>query len=146
MNFPNLYIWINNDYYEIVKYIGLGVTFLITLITGIMLGNKKLTLSFDQQVQFAFLCAVAVPLLLPGMHERYMYLGDVLSILYLFIARKNIGIPAGIILVSLYSYVRCSRYNDILPQAPAFFLYLALLIWLITDFISSLKQQYARKQ
>lgn len=147
MNFPNLYIWISDDYYEIVKYIGLVVTSLITLTVGILLSRKKYEFTFDHWIQFAFLSAVATPFLLPGMHERYMYLGDVLGVLYFFIARKNVGFPAGVILVSLYSYIRCSRYHDILPQAPAFFLYLFILIGMIWDFKQSFKktQQYAIK-
>jgi Gpi18-like mannosyltransferase len=140
MNFPNLYIWISNDYYEIGKNIGLCVVFLATLITGIVLSRKKFEFTFEHWIQWAFLSATAVPFLLPGMHERYMYLGDVLGVLYFFIMRKNIGIPAGIILVSFYSYARCSRYNDILSQKPAFFLYLFLLIWLISDFKLSFKK------
>ena len=148
MNFPNLYIWINNDYYEIAKYIGLVVTFLITLFVGILLSRKKYEFTFDRCIQFAFLSAVTTPFLLPGMHERYMYLGDVLGVLYFFIARKNIGFPAGIILVSLYSYVRCSRYHDVLPEAPAFFFYLFILTGIIWDFKRSFKkktEQYAVK-
>jgi Gpi18-like mannosyltransferase len=147
MNFPNLYIWISDDDYETVKYIGLTVTFLITLAAGILLSRKKYEFTFDRCIQFAFLCAAATPFLLPGMHERYMYLGDVLGVLYFFIVRKNIGFPAGIILVSLYSYIRCSRYHDMLPQAPAFFLYLFLLAGMIWNFRQSFKktQPYAVK-
>jgi Gpi18-like mannosyltransferase len=140
MNFPNLYIWISDNYYETAKNIGLCVVFLMTLITGIMLSRKRFEFTFEHWIQWAFLSAVAVPFFLPGMHERYMYLGDVLGVLYFFIARKNIGIPVGIILVSFYSYTRCSRYNDILPQEPAFFLYLFLLAWLISDFKLSFKK------
>jgi Gpi18-like mannosyltransferase len=143
MNFPNLYIWISDDYYETVKYIGLVVTFLITLVTGILLSRKKYEFTFDHCIQFAFLCAITTPFLLPGMHERYMYLGDVLGVLYFFIARKQIGFPAGIILISFYSYIRCSRFNDILPQSPAFFLYLFILAGMIWNFKQSLKKTQA---
>jgi hypothetical protein len=76
-----------------------------------------------------------------------MYLGDVLGVLYLFIAQKNSGFPAGIILVSFYSYIRCSRYNEALPLAPAFFLYLFILIVMIRNFKQSFKKhpQHASK-
>jgi Gpi18-like mannosyltransferase len=145
VNFPNLYILISNDYYETGKYIGLCVTFLATLIAGIVLSRKKFEFTFEHWIQWAFLSAVAVPFLLPGMHERYMYPGDVLGVLYFLIVRKNIAFPAGIILVSFYSYLRCSRYNEVIPQAPAFFLYLFMLIVIIWDFKCSLKQQHAIK-
>jgi Gpi18-like mannosyltransferase len=51
MNFPNLYIWISNDYYETVKNIGLCVVFLITLITGIMLSKKPFEFTFEHWIQ-----------------------------------------------------------------------------------------------
>jgi hypothetical protein len=140
MNFPNFYIWISDDYYETVKYIGLCITFLATLIVGIVLSRKKIKFTFEHWIQLAFLSAVAVPFLLPGMHERYMYLGDVLGVLYFFIMRKNAGIPAGIIFVSFYSYIRCSRYEDVIPRAPAFFLYLFILMWFIFEFKSSFRR------
>ena len=72
------------------------------------------------------------------MHERYMYLGDILGVLYYLILRKKIQLPLGILLISLYSYIRCSRYNDILPMWPAFVVYLSIIIFTTFDFINSL--------
>jgi hypothetical protein len=73
------------------------------------------------------------------MHERYMYLGDLLGVLYFMVTKKNIHLPIGIIIVSFYSYIRCSRYNDVLPMEPAFFVYLFIIFLTTKDFISSLK-------
>jgi Gpi18-like mannosyltransferase len=140
MNFPNLYIWISNHYYEAAKLAGLCVTFLVTLVAGLLLSRKNLVFTFDQWIRLAFLSAVATPFLLPGMHERYMYMGDVLGIVYLMVIRRNFYFPAGILLVSFYSYIRCSRFHDVLPQAPAFFLYLFLLAAMIWDFTGAFKK------
>lgn len=139
LNFPNLYIWINNNYYETVKNIGILITVLFTLFTGFLLSQKRFVFTFELWVKLAFLSAIVVPFILPGMHERYMYVGDVMGVLYYLVLRKNIHLPIGILLVSFYSYIRCSRYNDILPMAPAFFIYLAVIIFTCIDFISSLK-------
>jgi len=139
LNFPNLYIWINNDFYEPIKTIGVVFTALFTLATGLWLSQKRFVFTYELWVKLAFLSAIVVPFLLPGMHERYMYLGDVLGVLYFLVVRKNIHLPIGIALVSFYSYVRCSRYNDILPMEPAFFIYLAVIILTTIDFVSSLK-------
>jgi len=140
LNFPNLYIWINNDFYEPIKTIGVVFTALFTLATGLWLSQKRFVFTYELWVKLAFLSAIVVPFLLPGMHERYMYLGDVLGVLYFLVVRKNIHLPIGIALVSFYSYVRCSRYNDILPMEPAFFIYSAVIILTTIDFVSSLKQ------
>jgi Gpi18-like mannosyltransferase len=139
LNFPNIYIWISNDYYETVKIIGIILTFVLTLFTGFWLSRKRIIFSFETWIRLAFLRAIVVPYFLPGMHERYLYLGDILGVLYYFVLRKNIHLPIGILLVSLYSYIRCSRFNDILPMSPAFFIYSFVIIFTVTDFIKSLK-------
>ena len=141
MNFPNLYIWINNDFYEPVKVGGVIFTFFFTLISGVWLSSKRFIFDDERWLQLAFLSAILVPFLLPGMHERYMYLGDLLGVLYFMVFRKNIHFTLGILLVSLYSYIRCSRYNDILPMWPAFFVYLSVIVLVIIDFFKSFKRQ-----
>jgi len=140
LNFPNLYIFINNDYYEPVKNAGIIFTALFTLLTGLWLSQKRFVFTLELWVKLAFLSAIVIPFLLPGMHERYMYLGDIVGVLYFLVVRKNIHLPIGIALVSFYSYIRCSRYNEILPMEPAFFIYLAVIIFTSIDFISSLKK------
>lgn len=139
MNFPNPYMWISNDFYEPVKTAGLILTTIITLLTGFWLRNKKYIFSFEMWVKLAFLSAIFIPFILPGMHERYMYMGDILGVLYFLIIRKNIHLSLGIILVSFYSYIRCSRYNDILPMEPALVIYLLVIIFVSADFVKSLK-------
>ena len=141
MNFPNLYIWISNDFYEPVKIAGMIITVLVTLISGYLLSNKKYIFTFEIWVKLAFLSAIAIPFILPGMHERYMYLGDVLGVLYYLVVRKNIHLPVSILMISFYSYIRCSRFNDILPMEPAFVLYLTVIILTTFDFIKSLKNE-----
>ena len=139
LNFPNIYIWISNDYYQSSKTAGILLTFALTLISGIWMSKKKYNFSFDNWIRLAFLSAIVIPFLLPGMHERYMYLGDVLGVLYFLVVRKNIHLPVGILLVSFYSYIRCSRYNGVIPMEPAFVVYLSVIVLTIFDFIKSLK-------
>jgi len=141
LNFPNLYIWISNDYYGPAKITGMILTVLVTLLSGYFLRNKKYVFTFETWIKFAFLTAIIVPFILPGMHERYMYLGDVLGVLYFLVVRKNIHLCIGILLVSFYSYIRCSRFNDILPMEPAFVLYLTVIILTTIDFIKSLRNE-----
>lgn len=139
LNFPNLYIWISNVYYEPVKLAGIIFTFFFTLFSGIWLSQKKFIFTFEHWIQLAFLSSIVIPFILPGMHERYMYLGDLLGVLYYLVLRKNIHLPIGILLVSFYSYIRCSRYNDVLPMEPAFLIYLLVILFVSLNFFKSLK-------
>ena len=141
LNFPNIYIWISNAFYEPVKMGGIILTSILTLLSGFLLSRKHLTFSFESWIKLAFLSSIIVPYFLPGMHERYMYLGDLTGLLYLLILRKNSYLPIGIWLVSFYSYIRCSRFNEILPMSPAFFIYTCVIIFALIDFIKSIKRE-----
>lgn len=139
LNFPNIYIWINNGLYEPVRMGGIILTIILTLLSGFWLSKKRLFFSYESWIKLAFLSSIIVPYLLPGMHERYMYLGDLLGLLYCLILRKNIHLPIGIWIVSFYSYIRCSRFNEILPMSPAFLIYSFVIVFTSIDFIKSLK-------
>ena len=139
LNFPNIYIWISNDFYEPVRMAGIIFTFFATLFSGIWLSRKRLSFTYENWIELAFLSSIIIPYILPGMHERYMFLGDLLGVLYFFVLQKNIQLPLGIILISFYSYIRCSRFNDILPMSPAFFIYSLIIIFTTIDFIKSIK-------
>lgn len=137
--FPNIYIWLKDDYFDIIVPAGVGLTCFLTLLVGLFLRQKKYMFSFDTWVRLAFAGAIMVPFFLPGMHERYMYVGDVLGVLYWLVIRKNVYLPVGIALVSAYSYACCSRLQSILPLAPGFFVYLLIIILVIIDFVQSIE-------
>ncbi|HOK35996.1 MAG TPA: hypothetical protein PK860_01765 [Paludibacteraceae bacterium] len=134
MNFPNLYIWFNNNYYELISKAGIFFTFLFTLFGGIKLSLKRINFTFENWIQLAFLSVTVIPFFLPGMHERYLYLGDVLGVAYLMIFPRKFYLPLAVWVISLYSYIRCSRFNEILPMWPAFFIYLLILVFISIDF------------
>jgi hypothetical protein len=41
---------------------------------------------------------------LPHMHDRYLYAGDIISVIYASVTRKNIYLPVALNLISLYTY------------------------------------------
>ena len=140
LNFPNIYIFFNNTYYELIKNIGLIITVILTLLIGFIFKSKKYIFDLETIIRFAFLSSIIIPFILPGMHERYMFLGDILGVLYFLIIRKNILLPLGILSVSLYSYSRCSRFNEYMPMSPAFAVYFIVIIFACYDLITSLKK------
>lgn len=138
--FPNIYIFISNDYYWPIKAIGTILTILITLFISLRLKREKIIFTLDLYLKLILLSVVIVPFILPVMHERYLYLADVLAVLYYFAFRKNMQLSIGILLVSFYSYLCCSRLKDILPLWPGFILYSFVIFFLIKDFIYTLNQ------
>ncbi|MFT3751939.1 MAG: hypothetical protein QM800_03360 [Paludibacter sp.] len=144
LNFPNIYIWIDNAFYEPVKLVGIVFTTILTIVGGLAISNKKYNFSFEQWIRLAFLSSIIIPFFLPGMHERYMYLGDILGILYFLVLKRNSHLPLAIASVSFYSYIRCSRFNDILPMYPAFIIYFLVIILVVSEFIIILKNESSK--
>src|ERR1035437_8329820 len=56
LNFPNIYIWINNSLYEPIRIVGIVFTFLLTLFSCVWLSRKQYFFSFNSWINFAFLC------------------------------------------------------------------------------------------
>jgi hypothetical protein len=90
------------------------------------LGNSALLLA-------AFIFALAVPLLLPHMHERYFFIADVLSLAVAFILPKAAPVPALCSFASLLGYHAYLKNRFLLLMhwgfcALAFALIMALLL------------------
>lgn len=105
LNAPNLYMWFNGDRSAMVSQFGIVLTTAIVLLVAYFVVRKKLVIDKKAIVSLALLFSLLVPFLLPHMHERYFYLADVLSILYLCCYKKRWYVPATVILSSLASYV-----------------------------------------
>ena len=85
--------------------------------------------------------------LLPHMHDRYLFIGDILSIAYFIINRDKIYIPICINLVSLYTY-SCFLYG--VPKIPIEYVsivYLVVIILFTKDiFKEDLKIEMSKAQ
>lgn len=145
LQFPNLYMWISDDHYETVKWIGILLTCLFALLTGGLLAKKyRAQLTNNYLVRLALLSAVIFPFLLPGMHERYMYVGDLLAVAYIMYFPRKFYNALGIPLISLFSYALCTSLNESLIRylgVPVTIFYICVIGLLIRDFyLSSLKE------
>ncbi len=146
LNFPNIYVWINDDFslfsnvhYSFIKNTGLVFTTLVCLVSAVILKNKKYDFSFEVMIKLAFLCAVLVPFILPGMHERYMFLGDILAVIYALLFMRKLYIPVGILMISTISYFLCTRFHYYISMHLLSIFYLIILICLARDFWKTIK-------
>ncbi|WP_433062433.1 glycosyltransferase 87 family protein [Dactylosporangium sp. CS-033363] len=100
----------------------------LLLVTAIAASRQRLTP--QRLVVAATLFAIAVPFLLPAMHERYFYAGDVLSVAVAFLApRKLWFVPL------LTQYASATTYAPFLfgakaasPQVPALVMLAVVLV------------------
>ncbi len=115
LNFPNIYNIIgNSNELGLVANIG-GIDFakfgiIFTLIIFALLFwiifRKKIYLSNDLIIEMSIWSVVICTCFLPHMHDRYMFLADIISIIYFMVYRKNIYIPLIINFVSFSTYIR----------------------------------------
>jgi Gpi18-like mannosyltransferase len=85
----------------------LGYIFAAVLVIGIIyaLIASRVRLDAERIVTTAALFAIALPFVLPGMHERYFYLADVLSVVLAFYRPRLWFVPLIVQAASLLSYL-----------------------------------------
>ena len=113
LNFPNFYgifwgssgehlIYLTN---ELLPSIGIVFTMFIFVIVAYLVIDKKIKFDSRAIIEFALWSLLICTFFLPRMHERYLFVGDVLALLYLIYNKNKWYIAIGIELVSLYGYL-----------------------------------------
>ena len=88
LNFPNIYqIFTGNV--DIFYTLGEAITIFVCAFTLMYILYKKIKFNPEKILLLGIWFITMVTFLLPGMHERYLFVGEVLSILYFIVYRKN---------------------------------------------------------
>ena len=103
MNFPNIYQIFNGNP-DIFYAVGELVTIVVCAITLFFVIFKKVKFNNEKILLLAVWFITIITFLLPGMHERYLYVGEVLSVLYFLVYRKNGFFALFINLCSIITY------------------------------------------
>ena len=103
LNFINLYGLVGNNG-NILHAFGIFTTLLICLITLVYLMYKKVNLTNKLMLNLGLWFVVIVTFFLPCMHERYLYLGCVLAVIYFITYKENFILILSIILCSILTY------------------------------------------
>lgn len=163
--FPNIYIWIH-QYLDSNKLPGMIFVTCMVLAGGFALMNKKYKFSLEAWITLLFLSAIICPYFLPSMHERYLYFGDLVAILYVSINRKNIFnwlSAIGVWAISLFSYSHSllfvGWYYDssgfdhsifklmsIFPWQGVAFMHLMMILHVIYDLVKIIKKDNGEKE
>lgn len=109
--FPNIYSFsLVGSMVNGVKWPGYLFIFVVVLLGGFYLKGKKFKFDYPAWVTLMLLSAVICPYFLPGMHERYMFLGDIVAVLYVMVNYKNIMnwiVALGVQFISWFSVTLC---------------------------------------
>ena len=131
-NFANIYQFLPNE--KIIGYLFLLVTALLFLGLLIFFLKRKKEIEKKEIITIALLSVLIAVYFLPFMHERYMFMGDVLSIIWWFLYKKKIYIPIIINLSSLAGY-SIYLFGLDMPLWPFSLLLLIALISLLSEVI-----------
>lgn len=141
MNFPGIWSLL----FPISKYnyvlepngniskVGILVTIFIYAVIAFMVMHKKIKFDKQKIIEFALWSVMIATFFLPRMHDRYLFVGDILSILYFAYNKDKIYVPIGISLISVYCYSVYLFNNTAISIQYISLLYLVLVILFSRD-------------
>lgn len=135
LNVPNLYTIISGDSY-IAK---MGILLLICVLVGLFfyIIKNKIKLTNEKILLISILSILLCNFFLPYMHERYMFVADILTILYFICYKRNLFVAITTQLISLCSYSLFLFEKSVLPTYFLTFTFLSLIIYIIYDFVKN---------
>lgn len=134
---PNLFTWLPDDGRWLAGFglwFAAAATFMVMLACLYSRERSSPVLMLKQAMVFACL----LPFLLPHMHERYVFLGDVLSILYVFVLPRYFWIALLVIGASFASYFSFLFSKTPIPLPLAACMLGAACVFLVFDLLRSL--------
>ncbi len=105
MGAPNFYIWLPDKYFDLLVPVGVTLTASLCFIFVAVAYHSKAEITDSLVLGMAFLSAVFVPFFLPKMHERYFFVADVVSILFVFFLPRFYYLAVTMNLISMLVYL-----------------------------------------
>ena len=139
MNAPTPYAWIPNEHYDIFLWFGLAwAAAAAVAVVSVALASRHPFTTLDW-LRLSLALMLFVPYLTPGMHDRYFYPADILSVVYAFYVPRRFYLPVVITTISLLSYfpylfdvevvpVRLLSVAMLLPIGVVMYDYVAALV------------------
>jgi Gpi18-like mannosyltransferase len=145
LNAPSFYQWLPASAPEYWKWVGILLAAMVIVLIGVLLvaSKKKITSTIILKVALVF--ALAIPFLLPEMHERYFYLADVISIIYAFYFPRYFFIAVIMQVCSLLSYAPYLLNTQIVNLAYIAFAILVITVITMTDLVLTLYPNIRKK-
>ncbi len=106
LNFPNIYMLLPNQY-DLLKTPAIIFTLLVIGIFALVVWYTHENLNHEEIISYSLWLVMIITFLLPSMHDRYMFIADILSIIYVMVYKKNWYVA---IIINLASFSTYSHY------------------------------------
>lgn len=140
-NAPTWYAWLPGDASSTWKWIGLGVATAVALALAVWLPARRRHLGPAEALLVAATLSLVVPLLLPEMHERYFYLGEVLAVVAAFVDRRFLAVAVLMQVATLSTYASYLWSSTTLPLGAAAAVALAAAVLATTVLVLRLRRR-----
>ncbi len=142
LNFPNFYnlIDFNIKYFvkEVSNIFGISICLIIfALLLYFTLKSKK-KLDFKNIMLLSIISVITCVYFLPHMHERYMFIADVICIIYALVYKKGIIKSIIVELFSLNAYFMYFSDNTFIPTYILSIILLIVLISYIKEYLENI--------
>lgn len=143
LNYPNIYNIINcnyefvNKYNDIISEVGILFTCFIYFIIWLYVIIRKVKFNKEKILSVGLWSLLIAIYFLPRMHERYMFVGDILSIIWFLCYEKKYYIPILINLISVITYFKFLFSFDFINYNIISLIYFVIII-LFTKYILEL--------
>jgi len=133
---PNIFQWIPPTSLKFWRTVGILLAFSAVVILSLVVLASRRKVTNAIILKLAFIFVLIVPFLLPGMHERYFYLADVISLIYAFYFPDYFYVVILIQISSLLSYI--SFLMGIINLQYVALLPLGLIVVTVWDLLKTL--------
>ncbi len=138
LNAPSFYQWLPASAPEYWKWVGILLAAMFVVLVGVLIVKSKKQLTSAMLLKVTLVFALAIPFLLPEMHERYFYLADVVSIIYAFYFPRSFYIAVIMQLCSLLSYAPYFLQTQVVNLAYVAFAVLVIIVITVADLVLTL--------
>src|SRR6266571_5575600 len=138
LNAPSFYQWLPASAPEYWKWIGILLAAMVVVLVGVLLVKSKKPLTSAILLKVTLVFALAIPFLLPEMHERYFYLADVVSLISAFYFPRSFYIAVIMQLCSLFSYAPYFLNTQVVNLAYVAFAVLVITLITLADLVLTL--------
>ena len=119
--------------------VGTYLTLACFAIIAILFVYKNIKLNKHLIVELSLWSIMFATFLLPHMHDRYLYMADIISVIFCMTNIKKFYIPLSINLISLYVYIEYLYANHVIPIYYIAILFGIMLIIMTKQLIKDIK-------